>query len=441
MSTRAASSPLRRIIALLGANRDALAALLVRGLGVVAGFGLTFVIARWYGPEANGIYALVSQSAVFLSIIAVGGLDMAVVREFSRAVASRMPLSRQAVTGVLVQGGGLALVIGLIIAAFERQLLPRLIGPAPLAWGAAILAALIVIRALLRIMAAILRSQGRYSASQAIELFLYPAVTIGLLALFWNDAMAITGILIAAVAAGTIAVLAGGAMVFNATSRSSAAITTSQFALFISALPMWGMAISQNLADWYGLVSLNQAGGAAETGIYRVAWQIASVIPLVSISLLGTFTAQIAAAVHAADRAAMARLARTATGLSLLVFAPLAVALALLAEPFLAVFGTEFVAGADTLRVLVAGHLIVAAFGISGQILVMAGHPRFNLIANLVTTAIVLASAPIAAREAGGLGLAALFGTLNAGKILLYFIAVRRLENFNAFTGKLDQPR
>ena len=419
MSTRAASSPLRRIIALLGANRDALAALLVRGLGVVAGFGLTFVIARWYGPEANGIYALVSQSAVFLSIIAVGGLDMAVVREFSRAVASRMPLSRQAVTGVLVQGGGLALVIGLIIAAFERQLLPRLIGPAPLAWGAAILAALIVIRALLRIMAAILRSQGRYSASQAIELFLYPAVTIGLLALFWNDAMAITGILIAAVAAGTIAVLAGGAMVFNATSRSSAAITTSQFALFISALPMWGMAISQ----------------------YRVAWQIASVIPLVSISLLGTFTAQIAAAVHAADRAAMARLARTATGLSLLVFAPLAVALALLAEPFLAVFGTEFVAGADTLRVLVAGHLIVAAFGISGQILVMAGHPRFNLIANLVTTAIVLAAAPIAAREAGGLGLAALFGTLNAGKILLYFIAVRRLENFNAFTGKLDQPR
>lgn len=426
-----------RALALLTENRAALAALAVRGAGVVAGFALTFLIARWFGPEANGIYALVTQSAIFLSIVAVGGLDLAVVREFSRAVATSQPLSRQAVLGVLGQTCVLSLLIGLVIVAFQQELVPRLVGSDAIAHGALILASLIMIRALMRILAAILRSQGRYSAGQLIELFLLPALTIALLAALWHKEQGIAGILVAAVAAGAAVVMVGITLVFRNTSNSAAAIRTSQLSLFLGALPMWGMAIAQNLADWYGLFSLNQWGGAAETGIYRVSWQIASVLPLISISLLGTFTAQIAAAVHAADRPAMARLSRTATRLSLLIFGPAALLLVLLAKPILGVFGPDFVAGAGPLRALVAGHLVVAVFGIAGQVLVMIGHARFNLIANIVATVIILLTAPIAAKLGGGMGIAVLFGLLNAGKVLVYVLAVRRLEGFNAVTGKI----
>jgi O-antigen/teichoic acid export membrane protein len=440
MSIAKLTVPARRAFGLLAANRAALAALVVRGLGVVAGFALTFLIARWFGPEANGIYALVTQSAIFLSIVAVGGLDLAIVREFSRAVATGLPLSRQAVWGVLGQTVALAVAIGLVILLFERQLVPRLLGSNAIPYGAAILASLIVIRALIRVLSAVLRSQSRYSAAQAIELFLLPALTIALLAGLWQRDQGLVGILIASVAAGSLVVLTGLLLVFKDTSISDQAIRTSQLGLLVGALPMWGMAISQNLADWYGLVSLNHWGGAAETGIYRVSWQIASVLPLVSVSLLGTFTAQIAAAVHAEDRQAMARLSRTATRLTLLIFGPLAAVLILFAEPILALFGDEFVSGAATLRALVAGHLIVATFGIAGQILVMIGHARFNLIANLVSTLVILLAAPFAAKLAGGLGIAVLFGVLNAGKIAVYLIAVTRLENFNAITGKLHRP-
>ena len=74
------ASALGRALGLLLRNKAALGALIVRGTGVTAGFALTYLIARWFGPEANGIYALIVQSAMFLSVVAVGGLDLAVVR-------------------------------------------------------------------------------------------------------------------------------------------------------------------------------------------------------------------------------------------------------------------------------------------------------------------------------------------------------------------------
>lgn len=74
---------------------SALAAMAMRGAGVVAAFVVTALIGRWYGPVANAQYALVTQTAMFLSVIAVGGADLAVTREFSRSVAEGNKLARR----------------------------------------------------------------------------------------------------------------------------------------------------------------------------------------------------------------------------------------------------------------------------------------------------------------------------------------------------------
>lgn len=426
-----------RALGLLIRNRSALAALIVRGAGVLAGFALTFLIARRFGPEANGVYAVVTQSAIFLSVVAVGGLDLAVVREFSRSVALKRPLSRRAVGGVVLQTAALALLLGSAVLLFEPFIIPKLIGVHQIAHIAVVLALLILMRALMRIVAAILRSQSRFSMGQAIELFLLPVVTIVLLFSWSSAAQNIDAILLASVIASGLIVALGLILAFRETSRSPEAINVNQGALFVSALPMWGMAISQNLSDWFGLVSVNHWAGAADAGIYRVGFQIASVMPIVSLSLLGTFTARIAAAIHAQQREEMAQLSRTATLLSLLIFGPLATAMFLLAEPLLAVFGPQFVSGAATLRVLAVGSVLVAGFGIAGQVLVMIGQARLNLMVNLGTAALILVGAPFAASSAGGLGVALLIAFLNGSKTIFYFFAVRKLEGFNAFTGRV----
>lgn len=428
-----------RAFGLLNRNRSALAALVVRGAGVVAGFVLTFLIARWFGPEANGIYALVTQSAIFLSVVAVGGLDLAVVREFSRSVALGRPLARGAIWGVLLQTSALALLLGGTLLALAPVVIPRLIGNHQIANLGLILAVLILLRGLMRITAAVLRSQSRFSTGQAIELFLMPVATIALLFTWDASDRQIDTILLASVIAAGGVVALGIILALRGTSRAAGAINVSQKALFVGALPMWGMAIAQNLADWFGLVSVNYWAGTADAGIYRVGTQIASVLPIVSLSLLGTFTARIAAAIHAEQREEMARLSRTATLLSLLIFGPLALAIFVFAKPILTAFGPEFVSGAATLRVLAVGALLVAGFGIAGQILVMIGQARLNLMVNLATTLAILVGAPLAAANAGGLGVALLLTALNGTKTLIYFGAVRRLEGFNAITGRLVQ--
>jgi O-antigen/teichoic acid export membrane protein len=437
MNLRALADLPGRAIGLLNRNRSALAALIVRGAGVVAGFGLTFLIARWFGAEANGVYALVTQSAIFLSVVAVGGLDLAVVREFSRSVALGQPLARRAIWGVLIQTTALALLLGGAVLVFEPVLVPRLIGKVAIADLGLILAVLILLRALMRIIAAILRSQSQFSRGQAIELFLLPVATIVLLFVWGAKERQIDTILHASVLAAGLVVALGAVLSFRGSSGSAGSVTVSQKMLFVGALPMWGMAIAQNLADWFGLVSVNYWAGTAEAGIYRVGSQFASVLPIVALSLQGTFTARIATAIHAERRDEMAHLARTATMLALLIFGPIALVLFLFAEPILAAFGPEFVSGAATLRVLVIGSLLVAGFGIAGQVLVMIGQARLNLMVNLGTTLVILIGAPFAAATAGGFGVALLIAVLNCAKTVVYFFAVRRLEGFNAFTGRL----
>lgn len=426
-----------RAIDLLNRNRSALAALVVRGVGVMAGFALTFLIARWFGPAANGVYALVTQSAMFLSVVAVGGLDLAVVREFSRSVALGVRPATQSVVGVLVQTSLIALLLGSLILVFEPVVIPWLIGDAYISWAGAILAVLILQRALTRIIAAILRSQLRHISSQAIELLLLPVLTILVLAIQTAGPQSLNAILQAAVLAGAVVISIGVVMTLRDSTSGPKGLEIPPSNLFMTALPMWGIAITQNLSDWYGLVSVNQWAGAAETGIFRVSWQIATVLPIIALSLQSTFAAQIAAAAHGGQRTEMARLSRTATNLSALIFAPVAALVFVFAEPMLEIFGPEFASGAVTLRILIVGQAVIASLGIAGQVLVMAGHARLNLIIGLSTTFMTLLAAPFAASAAGGMGVALVFTGVYILKIALFFFAVRKLEGFNAFTGRV----
>ena len=61
--------------------------LAVRGLAVIAGFAVTYLIGSKLGPEATGQFALVSQTAVFFAIVGLFGLDVSAVRHFAKAVA------------------------------------------------------------------------------------------------------------------------------------------------------------------------------------------------------------------------------------------------------------------------------------------------------------------------------------------------------------------
>lgn len=424
---------LRRLV--LG-NRATILSMLVRVLGVVAGFAVTYLIAHRFGAEANGRYALVTQTGIFLSIIAVGGLDLAVVREFSRAVAEGRPLARKSMFAVLGIATALAALLCLILFLAGRPLM-RLVRHEDFAVDALmVVAGLLVGRAWLRILAAVIRSQGGYSSSQGVEMLAPPVLTLVFMGMGGAGA-GIDWLFGSAVAAGFVASAAGLVLACKSSSSSPDACAVVPRTLLTTSLPLWGVAISQNLVDWYGLATLSATSGHVETGVFRVAAQFSSVLPVVTLGLFGAFTAQVGAAAHTGQMSEVASVTRRATALSTLIIAPIAVLLFLGAPWILAVMGEEFIAGSGVLRALVLGQVFYVVTGMASQVLAMSGHPGVNFRINLVSTAFILLTAPLAAASWGGFGIALLIGASFVFKNLASLFAVWKLLGINAVTGSL----
>jgi len=410
-----------------------MASLGVRGLGVLAGFAVTVFIGRWFGPVANGQYALVSQTAIFLATIAIGGLDLAIAREFPQAAVLGKALSRRTLAMVLGQALALALGLAAILALTSGHLM-HMLGRPDLPEGSLLLLCLILLtRTLIRMLASILRSQSMFLLSQAIEMLFVPLMTMVLIVA--GLAGTVTDILVATFLAGCIAAGIGLTATLRRSSGASDAWQASMKQLYATAWPLWGVAIAQNFADWYGLATITAVGGLAETGIYRVASQFAVAFSIITLGLFGTYSTPISAAFHAGDKALAAKTAGQATALAMALVLPLALVSLLLAPWLLALVGPEFAANAVVLRILVLGQIAFTIAGSASMVLAMSGHPRVNLWTNLLSTLAIVIAAPVCVRLWGATGLAVCLSVLMALKAITCIIAVRRLEGIDVLRG------
>lgn len=407
----------------------------VRGLGILAGFAVTVIIGRWYGPVANGQYALISQTAIFMATIAIGGLDLAVAREFPEARVQDRLLSRRTLAMVIGQSLALALGLAALLAVASAPLM-HLLGRPDLPTGSLLILCLILLtRTLIRMVACILRSQSSFLFSQAIEMVFVPLITLLLIVV--GLAQSVQDILFATFAGGCIAAAAGLAPILRQSSGAPEAYRIKMRRLYATAWPLWGVAIAQNFSDWYGLAAITAIGGLAETGMYRVASQFAVAFSIISLGLFGTYSTPISAAFHAGDRAVAAKVAGQATALAMTLVLPLAIASLLLAPSLLGLVGPEFAQSALVLRILVCGQIAFTIAGSASMVLAMSGHPRVNLWINLLTTAAIVIGAPLFIRIWGATGLASCIAALMTMKAVICVMAVRRLEGIDVLRGKM----
>lgn len=423
---------------LMGLGRQhfqSVTALGIRGLSVLAGFALSFVIGHRFGPEANGTYALLTQSAMFLSVVAVGGLDLAVVRQFSSVIARRQLLS----------AATLLRVIGLSIC-FAAAIIAGLLagGPATLHWvvggilpagGLFILCILLLSRAMTRISSAVLRSQKRYILGQSVEVLMIPTLVLGMIATGWINGI---GSILWLTAAVSAAVAIGGIVAsFAGSSRATEAATLPIRPMIRIALPLWGVAIALNIADWYGLVVVANIAGIYDAGLYRIAMQFGTSLAIVSMGLFSVFSPQISAAWADEDLAGVARLGRTATQLSALFTLPPALLILVAAEPLLGLIGAEFTAAAPMLRIIVVGQIIYTITGPAGLVLAMTGHERVNFAITLTSTLSLILFAPLIAQAFGAAGVATCVALFLVGRNLASLYFVNRLCGINPLTGSV----
>lgn len=426
-------APIRWAIQGVRTHFSSLASLGMRGLGVTAGFVVTVLIGRWYGPEANGQYAVVAQTALFLSVVAVGGLDLAVTREFSKSVAVGTRLSHTTLFRVSGQTMVVALLIITALTVAGEPLL-ELLGRERLPEGAvSVMCFILLARAFTRISGGILRSQKDYVLGQAVEQLFVPLFTIILLVV--TGLTTVSGILWLTAGAGLLAALLGFGLCLRHTSGAPDALRISGKAVYATAMPLWGMAITANLADWYGLATVSAVNGMHDAGLFRVASQFASIFPILTMGLFGTFSAQISAAAHGGDMQKIATLARSAMRLSVIVVLPVVVLGFVFARQLLELVAPEFGAAAPLLRVLLVAQAVFAVSGISGLVLALAGWPKINFALSALTTIVIVAGAPWVAHSMGMFGVGVLVTLAVIGRYVGEMVIVRRAARIDVFRG------
>ncbi|AWW72907.1 hypothetical protein CD351_00530 [Erythrobacter sp. KY5] len=424
---------MQAVLRKLEQHSAALSSLAIRGASVLAGFAVTIMIGSSMGAAATGQFALTAQTAIFLAVIGLLGLDVGVVRHFAKTLASGAPLALATVLRVCTLGFTFMAAIGLILLLAGDLVWLPLFGDVVPREFLIVLCALLVARGGVQLLGALLRSQHRFTSGQFVAALAIPASTA--FALVTGIADSVEDALWAASAGGFVAMVFAAITFRRHVRRSVEALDISLKTVLTSSIPLWGVAMATNIGDWYGLAVAASMLGAAEAGYYRVAAQIAAVLQIISVALFAVYSAKISTAYHADDTELVARLARSAVRLSTAAALPASIILLIASEPLLQLIGDEFIAARSLVYILVVGQLAFTLTGPCGLVLAMSGHEKINLIITVAGTLLLLACVPAAAAYAGLEGIAVCISAIMLLRNILAYMIVRYKLGIGIWTG------
>jgi O-antigen/teichoic acid export membrane protein len=120
--------------------------------------------------------------------------------------------------------------------------------------------------------------------------------------------------------------------------------------------------------------------GASAVGVYGAVLRVGQALFLFLTSVSLTFSPFVADLHHRGERDRLDALYKNVTRWTLAATIPLLLVLAILPSETLRVFGPEFTAGADALRILIVGMIVPVTVGTVGFILIMAGRTGWDLL-------------------------------------------------------------
>lgn len=355
--------------------------LVAKGATAVISFVLNWLIAREFGARGVGLFSVAQTTALFGSTLALAGLEYVTVRQVATLLRSGATgEAKRLLFAALRQAMTLAAVLAAALFLLREPVAHGVLDQAAASPFLGVMSSLIMTVAAMKIASAALRASGQVLVSQLIDGPLGTGLTAAVFALFIVVGRA-EGALTAAILYCAFSALgaAVGWLVLMRTVRGWQPAAGPRPPLLGMGLPILAIAISQLFIDWFALVVLTAAGDPAQTGLFRIAFQIVAVMNLLVVASDGILAPIIAQAYAAAERARIAvTLARTSAVL-VLAASPLLLMCFIAPEWVLGLFGPEFVEAALALRILAAGQLVNLALGPIGGVLIMTHHERWSL--------------------------------------------------------------
>lgn len=371
-----------------------MASMFLRALGAALSFGVTFAVARWGGAAVSGEYALATQTILTASAIALFGNDRLLIRRIAGDLREGRPDLAGVALWYSVKVVGVASAIAAAIV-FVLSPFSEFIGLSPnimalCAIGVFFFPMQNIAIAALRGMERIVLSQLFYGPFQSM-LLLVLIVLLGSSAFALSAEMATLGYIASLVVTAVLScvvVLRGvrGWPPFEGVKPNYRASNSTAIGLTVT-LDMVGA--------WGTLVLTGFILGLTEIGAFRVCLQIITIMTMIFTTYESIIGPQFAGDFRVKDIAAVKQRYLRAIGI-LIAFSGVPVLLTLVFPgQILAIFGPEFLIGAQALQILALGQAIVTVIGPAGAILIMSGREKVNLQLSIAGLVVNLCLIPV----------------------------------------------
>ena len=380
----------------------------VKGVGSVTSFLFTWLIARAYGPAGVGAFGTALTTLFMAVTLALLGLDFILVRTVAVSLsADRSGVARTAIRRALriAMTAGIVLMFGLIL--FRDRIARDLLGSAELAPHLLVLALVLPGMVYSRLVSNALRGLGQIGSSQLIEgpigsivgsILLGGAILFG----FAHDPLLPAIAYLVGWSAGD---LFGAVRLARATRHWQPAEPLDTPMVKPGLLILISNA-SNLFVDWFATIVLAATHGAAAAGIFRIGYQIASSLKLLSATSETILQPVFAASYQKGDLARIGRILTINAGALMIVSVPIIVAVLAAPHWIMGLFGRDFRTGASAMQVLVLGQVLSLILAANGAVLIMAHKERLMLVLTIVSAALAAVLALTLIPPYGALGAA-----------------------------------
>ncbi|UAJ12684.1 hypothetical protein [Polymorphobacter megasporae] len=387
---------MKNIISLFGSGRlagQSLVAFGFRLLGAAVSFALSWMIARRFGPQGSGLFGLAASTIQFLGYVAIGGLDVVVVR----AIAGNMRVGKDSeARGSVVSCFIIVLVISVSLSTLLHKYIDivcrGILHSSDVIPLMQIMFWSVIPVSLARLASATLRAHQKVAISQFID---GPAQT-GFVVIFVAIMIVIGGrlnlvdIALASLIGVTLTMLFGWYLYANSSVSRGPKDRISTFATVAAGIPILVAAISNSAVEWLSNVLIAENLSTVDVGVFRTAWQIVALLGLVQVAFDSIIGPRLAALWKVGDLSSIAIVSTRMSLLAMGLASPVVFAIMIFPQDILGLFGHKFVIGSSALQVLVVGQIIRLASGPLGSILVMSGSRLWVYLYSMVNIATFL---------------------------------------------------
>ena len=395
--------------------------------------GSAVILARMLGSDGYGIYATAIASMMILAVLAEFGMYVLLVREVSAAHARGAWGELMGFGVSAVRFSGLMAALVAVVGGAVIWLTPLLDSPEEKV-ALSLMLALLPINTLYRLCAAMLYGLRRVSSAQIAEQFLLPATSFAFFAgmyLLASGQASASQVMLAQIAAGSIALAIVGAMIHRALApaRALGARVVPARRFQVRALPFLVMGAAGTITLQIDTVIVSAMMGNSETALYRIASQAAT-LTWFGIQILQAIAQPFFARLYQqGDMDSLKRVYHWTTVFAVASAAPVVLIFISFGRPLIElIFGQEYVGAQPMMIVLSAGYLINVMCGPAGALLAMTGEERWASRAYLVISVLAVLISLSLVGPLGPIGVA--FGTAfgTAGyHLVLRFHTRRRL--------------